>query len=237
MWGGTLTLEACADRALEGSLQDVHPLRGPDPEITTLLATLLGSGKCTAAALASAGRLLEHYASEAELARASAEEIRICGRITARQASLLRAALLLGNRICWEPPRPGQHFANSRDLYDRYRARFFTAAKEYFLALHLNSKNRLIREVLVSIGSLTCSVVHPREVFGPAVRDSSAAIVFVHNHPSGDPQPSREDRECTTRLLKAGRILGIRVLDHVIVGHDEYFSFADAGLLRDGDFP
>jgi DNA repair protein RadC len=75
-------------------------------------------------------------------------------------------------------------------------------------------------------------VVHPREVFSQAVRDSTAALIFLHNHPSGDPQPSREDRECTTRLLQAGRIIGIRVLDHVILGHAEYFSFADAGLLH-----
>ncbi|NWG14445.1 MAG: DNA repair protein RadC [Acidobacteria bacterium] len=133
------------------------------------------------------------------------------------------------------PLRPGQQFANSRDLFDRYRVRFLAASKEYFLSLHLNSKNRLIREVLVSVGSLTCSVVHPREVFSQAVRDSSASLIFLHNHPSGDPQPSREDRECTARLLKAGKIIGIRVLDHVILGHDDYFSFADAGLLHEVD--
>jgi DNA repair protein RadC len=129
--------------------------------------------------------------------------------------------------------RAGQRFSNSQDLYQRYRALFFAASKEYFVSLHLNSKNQLIRDVLISIGSLSTSVVHPREVYAPAVRDSSAALIFLHNHPSGDPSPSREDRECTQRLQRAGKILGIRVLDHIVLGHTDYFSFADAGLLQD----
>ena len=104
-------------------------------------------------------------------------------------------------------------------------------SKEYFLSLHLNSKNQLIREVLVSVGSLSTSVVHPREVFSPAVRDSTASLIFIHNHPSGDPAPSREDRDCTQRLIHAGQILGIRVLDHIVLGYDDYYSFADAGLV------
>ncbi|MEE9149058.1 MAG: JAB domain-containing protein, partial [Candidatus Tectomicrobia bacterium] len=81
---------------------------------------------------------------------------------------------------------------------------------------------------------LTASVVHPREVFNPAVRDSAAAVIFVHNHPSGDPQPSQEDRVLTARLVKAGNVLGIQVLDHIIVGRNTYMSFADEGLLNDG---
>jgi DNA repair protein RadC len=84
---------------------------------------------------------------------------------------------------------------------------------------------------MVSQGSLTASVVHPREVFNPAIRDSAAAVIFVHNHPSGDPQPSQEDRVLTTRLADAGKLLGIQVLDHIIVGRNTYMSFADEGLL------
>jgi len=166
------------------------------------------------------------------LAQATREEIRCSAKISPRQADALHAALQLGRRICSLPLRAGERFCNSRELFDRYRARFYSANREYFLSLHLNSKNQLIREVLVSIGSLSTSVVHPREVFAPAVRDSTAAIISIHNHPSGDPAPSREDRECTQRLIRAGQILGIRVLDHIILGHDDYFSFADAGLLN-----
>jgi len=221
-------LPTFAEAALETSLEERDLVRATDSGITTLIATVLGRGTSNAAAVAASERLLKYFGSASALAYSSCEEVRRHGGVSDRQASLLVAALALGRQLSSSPLRPGQQFSNSKDLFERYRARFFTASKEYFLSLHLNSKNRLIREVLVSIGSLTCSVVHPREVFAPAVRDSSAALIFLHNHPSGDPQPSREDRDCTQRLLKAGRIIGIRILDH-----DDYFSFADSGLLRE----
>lgn len=202
-------------------------------ETIALLSTILGRGRTSAAAAASSRRLMRHFGTAAALTMASEEEIRQGGRVTARQAAALRAALSLGRQVCSAPLRPGQRFSNSRDLFLRYRAQFFAASREYFMSLHLNSKNQLIREVLVSVGSLSTSVVHPREVFSPAVRDSTAALIFLHNHPSGDPAPSREDLDCTQRLCRAGKILGIRVLDHIILGHDDYFSFADAGQLQD----
>jgi DNA repair protein RadC len=201
-----------------------------DP-ILSLVATILGFGKSSAAALNSSRRLLKYFGSASALTQASIEEFRRQGRVSANQAELLHAALSLGRQICSAPMRAGQRFSNSRDLFQRYRGQFFSASKEYFMSLHLNAKNQLIREVLVSVGSLSTSVVHPREVFAPAVRDSTAAVIFLHNHPSGDPVPSREDKDCTLRLCQAGRILGIRVLDHIVLGFDDYFSFADAGLL------
>jgi DNA repair protein RadC len=197
-----------------------------------LLSAILGLGRNSTAALASSHRLLKYFGSAAALAHASVEEIRCHGSLSLKQARLLWAALALGRNICSTPLRAGQRFSNSLDLFQRYRAQFFAASKEYFLSLHLNSKNQLIREVIVSIGSLSTSVVHPREVFSPAIRDSTAAIIFLHNHPSGDPIPSREDKDCTVRLCQAGKILGIRVLDHIVLGHDEYFSFADSGLMN-----
>ena len=202
-------------------------------DILPLVSTILGMGKSSIAALASSRRLLRFVESPTSLTQVSLEEIRRTARVSERQAALLYAALALGRKLCSCPLRPGQRFSNSRDLFNRYRARFFGANKEYFLSLHLNSKNQLIREVLISIGSLSTSVVHPREVFAPAVRDSSAALIFLHNHPSGDPAPSREDRDCSQRLFRAGKILGIRILDHVVLGHDDYFSFADAGLFQE----
>lgn len=205
-----------------------------DPDITPqLLAVILGRGQFNAASQAAARRLLQRIGSAAEIARASSEEISRCAGVSQKRAELLLAALQLGWRLCSVPLRPGERFSNSCDLFQRYRARFYSASKEYFLSLHLNSKNQLIREVLVSIGSLSTSVVHPREVFAPAVRDSAASLILMHNHPSGDPAPSREDRECTQRLYQAGKLLGIRVLDHVVIGYDQYFSFADAALLAE----
>jgi DNA repair protein RadC len=201
-------------------------------ETLDLLSFVLAHGGRSYAAHAASRRLMEYFGSAQDMARATLEEIRRAGKLSSRQAASLYYALQLGRQVCSIPLRPGERFSNSRELYHRYRARFFSAGKEHFFSLHLNSKNQLIREVLVSIGSLSTSVVHPREVFSPAVRDSTAALIFIHNHPSGDPAPSREDRECTLRLLHAGKILGIRVLDHIILGHDDYYSFADAGLLN-----
>jgi DNA repair protein RadC len=106
--------------------------------------------------------------------------------------------------------------------------------REHFVVLLLNQKNRVVGVNTVSIGSLTASVVHPREVFKPAILSNAAAIILAHNHPSGAPQPSQEDRVLTVRLVAAGKLLGISVLDHVIIGDgtSAYFSFADEGLLE-----
>lgn len=103
--------------------------------------------------------------------------------------------------------------------------------KEHFLALHLDGKNRIICLDRVSTGSLNQSIVHPREVFKGALLSSAAAVVLVHNHPSGDPTPSTEDREITRRLREVGDLVGIKVLDHVIVGEDRYVSFSEQGII------
>lgn len=103
--------------------------------------------------------------------------------------------------------------------------------KEHFLTLHLDGKNRIICLDRVSTGSLNQSIVHPREVFKGALLSSAAAVVLVHNHPSGDPTPSTEDREITRRLREVGDLVGIKVLDHVIVGEDRYVSFSELGII------
>jgi DNA repair protein RadC len=214
-------------------MNPMHELRlNPDPKLLDLLSNVLGRGGGSQTMHAASRRLLNHFGSAQRLAHASLEEIRQAGKLSCRQASGLFFALQLGQQVCSLPMRVGERFSNSRELYQRYRARFFSANKEHFFSLHLNSKNQLIREVLVSVGSLSTSVVHPREVFAAAIRDSTAALIFFHNHPSGDPVPSREDKECTLRLMHAGQILGIRVLDHVVIGHNDYYSFADAGFLN-----
>jgi DNA repair protein RadC len=201
-------------------------------EILNLVSSVLAHGGSSQSSITAARRLLQHFGSAQSLAQASLEEIRCAGKLTQKQSAALYCALELGRQVCSIPLRAGERFSNSRDLYNRYRARFFSANKEHFFSLHLNSKNQLIREVLVSVGSLSTSIVHPREVFAPAVRDSTAALIFLHNHPSGDPAPSREDKDCTHRLIHAGQILGIRILDHIVLGYDDYYSFADAGQLH-----
>lgn len=122
-------------------------------------------------------------------------------------------------------------FLNSQQLFLRFREELSAYDRETFFVITLDSKNRTIGCHKVSVGSLSASVVHPREVFKPAILENAASVLCLHNHPSGDPAPSREDRECTRRIFEAGRILGIRLLDHVVFGEGEFFSFADAGLL------
>jgi DNA repair protein RadC len=114
-------------------------------------------------------------------------------------------------------------------VFAHFRPRLGSLRQEIFWALLLDAKHRKLREVRIAEGSLTAALVHPREVFAPAVRESAAALVLVHNHPSGDPSPSPEDRQITRRLREAGELVGVRVLDHVIVGADAHYSFVDAG--------
>lgn len=116
---------------------------------------------------------------------------------------------------------PGQVWEMLSDLRSK--------PKEHFVALYVNARNRLIFRETVSIGTLTASLVHPREVFGPACERSAAGVIVAHNHPSGDAQPSAEDRAATSRLEKAGRLLGIPLLDHVIIGREGYYSFREHG--------
>ena len=105
------------------------------------------------------------------------------------------------------------------------------ADKEHFLLLVINNKNRINGFKVISTGSLTASLVHPREVWRAALHLCAAAVIFVHNHPSGDPAPSQEDTEITRRLKETGDMLGIRELDHVVLGQERFFSFSDRGLL------
>lgn len=120
--------------------------------------------------------------------------------------------------------------ATASELLHRYLA---DVDREHFVAVLLDRKNQVIGLHTVSIGSLTASIVHPREVFKIAILANSAAVIFGHNHPSGDPQPSQEDRALTARLVEAGKLLGIDVIDHTVIGDgtSRYFSFADAGIL------
>jgi DNA repair protein RadC len=119
---------------------------------------------------------------------------------------------------------------SSKEVFELFRF-LANETKEHFLALHLDSKNRVLCIDQVSTGSLNATVVHPRELFKGCLLSSAAAVLFLHNHPSGDPEPSREDLELTTRLKEGGELLGIRVLDHIIIGSGRYISLADQGLV------
>ena len=130
-----------------------------------------------------------------------------------------------------EPASPNFRIGASYDLFQHYYPLLRDLRHEIFKAVLLDAKHCILRDATISEGSLTLSIVHPREVFNLAVRESAAAIIFLHNHPSGDPHPSEEDKALTHRLVSAGELLGIQVLDHLIIGDGKYVSFADQGLL------
>ena len=127
------------------------------------------------------------------------------------------------------PDWVSKRFTSAQDVFEIFRD-LRLEAKEHFVALHLDGKNRIICLDRVSVGSLNQSIVHPRELFKTACLSSAAAIILIHNHPTGDPTPSREDLSITRRLKEAGDILGIKVLDHIIIG-DSFHSFVENGLL------
>lgn len=126
--------------------------------------------------------------------------------------------------------KTGTRFTAPRQVFDTFSF-LMKETKEMFITLHLDGKNRIIVMDLVSIGSLNQSIVHPREVFKTACLSNAAALILIHQHPTGDPSPSSEDIAITRRLKEAGEIMGIKVLDHIIVGQDEYLSFVERGLL------
>ncbi len=139
------------------------------------------------------------------------------------------AAIEIAKRYGEKEFKPGAPLRGSGDVYAHFRERLADERREQFYAVLLDNKHRKIKDVAVSQGSLTASIVHPRDVFAPVVRESAAAVIFVHNHPSGDPTPSKEDIEITRRLREVGELMGVRVLDHIVIGKGRYVSFVDDG--------
>lgn len=145
------------------------------------------------------------------------------------EAARLFAAIELARRLLLPDDGPGP-IRSPRDAC-RAAAGIGTADREHFLVLYLNARNVVIHEETVSVGSLNANIVHPREVFRPAIREAAAAVILVHNHPSGDVSPSREDLSLTSRLVEAGRLLGIEVLDHLIISGSRFLSFRSESYI------
>ena len=196
-----------------------------------LLAALLREGIRGTSAPDLARGLLERFGGLAGLERARPGELLAEPGMGAGRAAAVAAAFALGRRAASIPWRPEAELRTARQVFEMFRGRLGALRKERFYALLLDGKNRCLREEFVSEGTLTASLVHPREVFGPAVREGAASLIVLHNHPSGDAQPSAEDREVTRRLREAGILLGIPLLDHLVIGRDGFFSFLDQGAL------
>lgn len=195
-----------------------------------LLAITIRMGTPGHSALDLSLELLAKFGSLAGIEQAGINEICEVPGIGRAKAAEIKAAIELGRRY-QKPNLAGASFCSSGDVVSYYQPRMKNVKKETFRCALLDTKNKIIRDEEVSTGSLTASLVHPRETFKAAIRESAAAVIFVHNHPSGDTKPSQEDILLTKRLVQAGEVLGIQVLDHIIIGDGEHFSFRDSGMI------
>lgn len=195
-----------------------------------LVALLLGTGRRGEGVVQLARRLLAEAGDLRLLAEAHPRELMTIHGLGAAKAARVSAALELGRRLLSSPWRPGEAFTSSQQVYAHYHPLLRAEKREIFFAVYLDARNRLIGEREISSGSLVGSLVHPREVFRPAIQMAAAAVICVHNHPSGDPSHSTEDVAITRRLHEAGNTIGILLLDHVIIGDGSYCSFVDRGV-------
>lgn len=199
-----------------------------------LLAIIIKNGKAGRTALDLAMALLVKFNDFTGIERAGISELCEEPGIGKAKAAEIKAAIELGRRFQKLGPSIAFHEAlcSSEAVVQYYRSTLKQIKKEFFHCVLLDTKNKVIRSDQISAGSLTASIVHPRETFRAAIRESAAAVIFIHNHPSGDTKPSQEDILLTRRLVHAGEVLGIQVLDHIIVGDGGHFSFRDNGLLQ-----
>lgn len=194
---------------------------------TELLAIILRSGKKGENVIELSNKILKKFKSE-NLPTLSYKELKDFPGLGPAKACEIIACFELGKRLLKGKPegfylKPEDVWKELKDIRDN--------KKEHFIIFYLDSRNQEIKREIISVGSLNASLVHPREVFEPAVKNLAAQIVLAHNHPSGDPEPSEEDLEINKRLVEAGKILGIEVIDHIIVTQNSYFSFKEKELL------
>jgi DNA repair protein RadC len=196
-----------------------------------LLAIVLGSGGSRADVLTIANAVLQASGGLHALGRVSPAELRRLHGIGAARAAQIVAAIELGRRTLLRGGSARAQIIRPRDAAVYLMPQFGGRAVEQFGVLLLDTKHRILRTIVVSMGTLDTALVHPREVFREAVAGAAAALVLFHNHPSGDPTPSTDDVELTARLVMAGRLMGIDVIDHVILGDGRYCSFKETGRL------
>lgn len=209
-------------------LLDDGPQHLTNPE---LLGILIGKGTRNKTAVDLGRELLERYESLPRLFSRSPSELMLVKGIGSAKAAILSAAFALVRRVQSGNDTDNPTFKKSSDVATHYLPLLRDLRKEVFKVLLLNRANRLIKEVSVSEGTLDASIVHPRDVFREALLEPAAAVILIHNHPSGNPTPSEEDLRITRQLVEAGRLLGIRVLDHIILAGGAHRSLADEGLI------
>jgi DNA repair protein RadC len=195
-----------------------------------LLQLILGRGVAGESVAITAQKLLSQFGSLQKLAEASIEELSSIKGIGLAKAAQIKSAFEIGRRVSLQTPSyKSKELTDPEKVYRLIKSKLKDYHKEHFYIIALNSRNYSIAEV--SVGSLNASIVHPREVFAEAIKSKAASVIFAHNHPSGDPEPSEDDLLLTKKLVESGKILGIEVIDHIIVAKDRFFSFKDKGLI------
>jgi len=196
-----------------------------------LLGILIGKGTRRKTAIDLARELLDRYESLENLFSRSPSELMKIKGIGSAKAATLSAAFQLVRRIQSKTSKSQPSFKRAKDVANLYLPLMKDLRKEVFRVLLLSRSNRLIKEVTISEGTLDASIVHPRDVFREALLESAAGVILLHNHPSGNPNPSEEDLRITKQLVEAGRVMGIKVYDHIILAGEDYRSLADDGLI------
>ena len=197
-----------------------------------ILALILGRGISGESVMVTAQRLLGQFGNLKGIAGASLEELTEVKGIGLAKASQIKAAYELANRVeSSSAPEARVPVRAPEDTVKLVQGRLKGKKKEYFLAVLLDTRSQLIKVAEISVGSLDSSIVHPREVFKEAIASSAASVILVHNHPSGDTEASEDDIQVTERLVEAGRVMGIDVLDHIIIGDKRFLSLKREGLF------
>jgi len=197
-----------------------------------ILALILGRGVSGESVMVTAQRLLSRFGSLKGMADASVEELSQIKGIGIAKASQIKAAFEMANRLEGYADVGDKPVVKTPDdVMGLVKGRLRGKKKEYFLALLLDTRGQLIKVSEISVGSLDTSIVHPREAFREAISASAAPVIFVHNHPSGDPEASEDDIKLTRRLAEVGEVVGIDVLDHIIIGDKKYLSLKGKGLF------
>ena len=196
-----------------------------------LIAILLGHGFTKVSAIDLANHLLKEQGGLAKVAQLSFSQLKKVKGIGTAKAAQLSAAFELAKRLSASPGKAPPSLKTPDQVARLLMGKYSPKKKEHFGVLILDTKNRLKKEVVVFVGSLASSPVHPREIFHEAVAESAASLILFHNHPSGDPSPSPHDISLTHRLKEAGELMGIEVLDHLIIGHNRYISLKEKGLI------
>jgi DNA repair protein RadC len=198
--------------------------------VQELIAVILGAG-AGESVTETVKRLVDHFGDLRGVSSATVEELDQVKGIGPAYASKIKATFELAHRLASFPEGEKPVLKTPEEVVNQVAGRLRGERKEHFLALLLNTRGGAIKTVEVSVGSLDASIVHPREVFRAAMLASAASVVFVHNHPSGDPEPSREDTELTKRLVEVGELVGISVIDHIVVAGDRFVSLKRRGLF------